>query len=104
MELMGALILVPMISTVLTAFKGTLNIDSAFCWLDAQIALWWIRSVNKEFKQFVQNRVVEIRRLVSQHSGITAPQGPIQLKSVLVVPWLLNLLLIRCGGMVLIFF
>ena len=27
----GALILAPLISTVLTAFKGTLNIDSAFC-------------------------------------------------------------------------
>ena len=64
MELMGALILARLISTVLTAFKGTLNIDSAFCWLDSQIALWWIWDVNKEFKQFVQNRVVEIRRLV----------------------------------------
>ena len=39
MELMGALILARLISTVLTAFKGTLNIDSAFCWLDSQIAL-----------------------------------------------------------------
>ena len=64
MELMGALILARLISTVLTAFKGTLNIDSVFCWLDSQIALWWIWGVNKEFKQFVQNRVVEIRRLV----------------------------------------
>ena len=54
MEIMGALI-----STILT-----LNIDSAFYRLDSQIALWWIWGVNKEFKQFVQNIVVEIRRLV----------------------------------------
>ena len=64
MELMGALILARLISIVLTVFKGTLSIDSAFCWLDSQIALWWIWGVNKEFKQFVQNRAVEIRRLV----------------------------------------
>jgi len=61
MELMDALILARLISTFLIAFKGTLNIDSAFCWLDSQIALWWIWGVNKEFNQFVQNRVVEIR-------------------------------------------
>lgn len=64
MELMGALSLAPLISTVLTAFEGTLTNDSAFCWLDSQFALWWIWGVNKEFKQFVQNSVVEIRHLV----------------------------------------
>ena len=53
-----------LICTILTAFEGTLNIDSAFCWLNSQIALWWIWGVNKEFKQFVQNRVVEICGLV----------------------------------------
>ena len=64
LELIGALILARLICTILTAFEGTLNIDSVFCWLDSQIALWWIWGVNKEFKQFVQNRVVEIRGLV----------------------------------------
>jgi len=64
MGLMGALLLARLNLTVLTAFIGTLNIDSAFCWLDSQIVLWWIWGVNKEFKQFVQNRVVEICRLV----------------------------------------
>lgn len=32
--------------------------------------------VNFKFKQFVQNRVVEIRRLMKPHSGNTAPQNP----------------------------
>ena len=48
----------------MTAFEGTLRVDSVFCWSDSQIALWWIWGVNREFKQFVQNRVVEIRGLV----------------------------------------
>ena len=61
---MSALILSRLISTVLTAFEGTLNMDFVLCWLDYQITLRWIWGVNKEFKTFVQNRVVEIRRLV----------------------------------------
>ena len=64
LELLGALVLARLINSVLTAFEGTLRVDSVHCWSDSQIALWWIWGVNKEFKQFVQNRVVEIRRLV----------------------------------------
>ena len=64
LELLGALVLARLINSVLTAFEGTLRVDSVHCWSDSQIALWWIWGVNKEFKQFVQNRVMEIRRLV----------------------------------------
>ena len=64
LELLGALVLARLINSVLTAFEGTLRVDSVFCWSDSQIALWWIWGVNREFKQFVQNRVVEIRGLV----------------------------------------
>ena len=35
-----------------------------YCWQDSQITLWWIYGITKEFKQFVQNRLVEIRKLV----------------------------------------
>ena len=64
LELLGALVLARLINSVLTAFEGTLRVDSVFCWSDSQIALCWIWGVNREFKQFVQNRVVEIRGLV----------------------------------------
>ncbi|KAL9969544.1 hypothetical protein ACROYT_G021769 [Oculina patagonica] len=32
---------------------------------EREIALWWITKIEKEFKPFVQNRVVEIRKLIS---------------------------------------
>ena len=64
LELLGALVLARLINSVLTAFEGTPWVDSVFCWSDSQIALWWIWGVNREFKQFAQNRVVEIRGLV----------------------------------------
>ena len=77
--------------------------DFVLCWLDYQITLRWIWGVNKEFKTFVQNRVVEIRRLFPR-SGNTVLQNPIQLTFALVDQWLPNLLPIRCGGTVLISF
>ncbi|XP_068708261.1 uncharacterized protein [Montipora foliosa] len=64
LQLLGSLVLARLINSVLTAFEGTLRVDSVFCWSDSQIALRWIWGVNREFKQFVQNRVVEIRGLV----------------------------------------
>ena len=63
LELLGAPILARLVNTVLAAFDGTLKVDSVHCWLDSQIALWWIWGVSREFKQFIQNRVIEIRRL-----------------------------------------
>ena len=39
LELVGALILARLVKTVLTAFDGTLKVDSVHCWLDSQIAL-----------------------------------------------------------------
>ena len=61
LELLGALILARLVNTVLAAFDGTLKVDSLHYWLDSQIALWWIWGVSREFKQFIQNRTVEIR-------------------------------------------
>ena len=63
LELLGALVMARLVNTVLKAFDGTLKVDSVFFWSDAQIVLWWIWGVNREFKQFIQNRVVEIRRI-----------------------------------------
>lgn len=64
LELLGALALARLMNYVLAAFEGIFRVDSISCWSDSQIALWWIWGVNREFKQFVQNRVVEIRGLV----------------------------------------
>ncbi|XP_068761945.1 uncharacterized protein [Montipora capricornis] len=45
LELLGALLLARLINSVLTAFEGTLRVDSVFSWSDSQILvanrLWW---------------------------------------------------------------
>ena len=73
LELLGAVLLARLVNTVLTAFDGTLKVDAMFFWSDSQIALWWIWGVNKEFKQFIENRVVEIRRLTKPTQGNHCP-------------------------------
>lgn len=62
-ELLGALVLARLVHTVLTAFDRTLKVDAVFFWSDSQIVPWWIWGGNREFKHFIQNRVVEICRL-----------------------------------------
>ena len=65
LELMSALILARLVSAVSEALKGAVKIDRIVCWLDSQIVLWWIFGLKKEFVQFVENRVREIRKLVN---------------------------------------
>ena len=64
LELMSSLILARLIKSVLDAFGDTLPVSDVRCWSDSQVALYWITGVSHEWKQFVQNRVNEIRLLV----------------------------------------
>ena len=42
--------------------KDELLFDNVYYQCNSQIALAWIKSTNKEFKSFIRNRVVEIRK------------------------------------------
>ena len=64
LELMSALILSRLIITLSDALRSIVKVDDMYCWQDSQITLRWIYGITKEFKQFVQNRLVEIRKLV----------------------------------------
>ena len=44
--------------------KNILNIDKIICLTDSEVVLNWIQRTDKEYKQFVQNRELEIRRQV----------------------------------------
>ena len=65
LELLSALILARLMTVVKNALCHSVPIDSIHCWTDSQVALYWIVGVNHDWKQFVQNRVQEIRRLIS---------------------------------------
>ena len=51
--------------SVRKAVEVEVEIGSVMLWSDSEIALYWIRGLRKEWKQWVENRVAKIRSLVS---------------------------------------
>ena len=64
LELLSALILARLITNVKQALESEMKIDKIAGWTDAKVSLYWIVQEEKEWKQYVQNRVDEIRRLL----------------------------------------
>ena len=73
LELLGAVIPARLVTAVEGALKYEVPIKKITCWSDSEVALCWIRGVDKEWKQFVQNRVSEIRRLLPVESWKHCP-------------------------------
>ena len=64
LELLAALLLARLLSTVARALEPEQSLGEPLCFTDSKIALYWTRGFDKEWKQFVENRVREIRSLV----------------------------------------
>lgn len=64
LELLSALLLSRLVVSVTESLKPTLSLSEVRCYTDSQIALYWIRGSDKEWKPFIENRVSEIRRNV----------------------------------------
>ena len=68
LELVAAIVLAGLIEHVKEALQLELAITDITCWTDSKVTLFWIKGEEKEWKQFVQNRVNEIRSLVTASS------------------------------------
>ena len=64
LELLGNFILSKLVVSVSKALEEEMIIDKIYCWSDSKVSLAWINARNKEFKTFVQNRVLEIRKML----------------------------------------
>ena len=64
LELLSALLLARLITSITASLNSQLSLESSKCFTDSKVALFWIWGSNKEWKQFVQNRVNEICKLV----------------------------------------
>ena len=67
LELLGLLTLARLIVSVRTALQHVVQFDRLTCCSDSLVALCWI-SCDKDWKQFVKNKVNEVRSLISQDS------------------------------------
>lgn len=83
LELLSALLLARLISTVQRALEQEISVDNITCYSDSKVALFWITGVGKDWKQFVHNRVTEIRELVPIASWRHCPgeQNPVDIPS-----------------------
>ena len=64
LELLGNFVLAKLINVVYNALLEEVIIRSCYCWSDSMISLTWIVARHKEFKLFVENRVIVIRNLI----------------------------------------
>ena len=63
LELLSSLLASRLTESVKEAMDEVKNIDSTTYWSDSTVVLSWIRNLNKEYKQFVENRLQGIRKL-----------------------------------------
>ena len=64
LELLSALLLARLMASITQAVKSELPLSEPHCFSDSTVAVFWIRGVEKSWKQFVQNRALEIRKLL----------------------------------------
>ena len=50
------------------ALKDRVNVKNVVCWNDSQVSLAWINGKEKRWKPWVENRVVEIRKVVAREN------------------------------------
>ena len=64
LELLGAVILSRLVTAYESALQGVMKVDKILCLVDSTAVLYWILGSEKEWKQFVQNRIMEIKSLI----------------------------------------
>ena len=63
LELLGVVVLSRLINSIDVALKHLVKISRFVCWTDSSVCPHWMKG-NKESKQFVTNRVNEVKKLV----------------------------------------
>ena len=83
LELLGALILSRLVVKIQEALQDFVDVSEVICLTDSTVALWWIKNTSSTYKQFVQERVKEIRRNVGAECWrhIEGKQNPADLPS-----------------------
>ena len=65
-ELLSCLLLSKLVRAVVVSVEVV--VSKIVCWTDSIVALWWIKRVDKNWKVWVQNRVIKIREKANSSS------------------------------------
>jgi len=79
LELVAGHMATNLLTNMRSALEG-LPVSNVYGWLDSTVALHWIRG-NREFKQFVQNRVRKIRAQSDIEWRVSSKENPADLAS-----------------------
>ena len=63
LELLDCHLMSKLVDSVKRANRMIVKIDEVYFWTDSEICLWWIKSVDKERKDRLENRTNAIRAL-----------------------------------------
>ena len=63
LKVLSALLLAKLMNSITGSLEPLLPFSQPTCYTDSKVALYWILGSDKEWKQFVQNCVSEIRKL-----------------------------------------
>ena len=63
LELLGCHLLSKLVDSVKKAIRMIVKVDEVYFWTDSEVCLWWIKSVDKEWKVWVEYRTNAIRAL-----------------------------------------
>ena len=66
LELMASVLLGRLMTGVKKPIEKEIVVGNknVFCWSNSMVSLWWIKQVRKNWKVWVQNRILNIRKLV----------------------------------------
>ena len=71
LELLSALLLSKLVNSVSQALSPDLSLGEPSYYTDSKVSLYWIKGQEREWKPFVQNRVIQIRCIILTHNGHT---------------------------------
>ena len=66
LELLGCLLLSQLIKEVVLAISSRVCVDVIFCWTDSEVELCQVKSKEKYWNSWLENRVVGIRKVVNR--------------------------------------
>ena len=62
---------------VIKTLSVEVNITEFVCWSDSKVPFWWIKSVNKKWKVWVENSLTEIRENIEVDCWCYVPMNAI---------------------------
>ena len=81
LELIACVLLNQLVFSVYSSLKFTCRDMKPFCWTDSLDCLFWIHNTKKNWKQFIQTRILKIRDTLEGTSWLFCPgvQNPVDI-------------------------